>query len=151
MMTSFAINVRRLLAAALAVFLVPQVYAQSSSPVAPPPEGFVGRQVADFLTQGPGSEIGASVRDVKSSDARPGSGDWFSSQTGVVIEQVGLFSPASRAGLVKGDLVTLFDRYPVRNAAHFSRLVAETPPGRTVEMTIVRGGKTQKLSITPTL
>ena len=152
MMTSFAFNVPRLLATAVAVFLVPHVYAQSSNPVPPPLEGIVGRQWAGFLTlQGPGSQIGASVRDLKSSEALPGRGDWFASQAGVAIDQVNSWSPASRAGLVKGDVVTMFDGYPVRDVAHFSRLVAETPPGRTVKMTIVRGGKTQELSITPIL
>ena len=152
MMTSFAFNVLRLLATTLAVFLVPHVYAQSASPVAPPLESIVGRQWAGFLTlEGPGSQIGVSVRDLKSSEVLPGSGDWFTSQAGVAIDQVSSWSPASRAGLVKGDVVTIFDGYPVRNVAHFSRLVAETPPGRTVKMTIVRAGKTQELSITPIL
>src|SRR5688572_16181964 len=117
MMTSFAINVLRLLATPLAVLLVPHVYAQPANPVAPP-EGFVGRELRDFLTlQGPGSQIGVSVRDLKSSGVLPGSSDWFASQAGVIIDQVSSWSPASRAGLVKGDVVTIFDGYPVRNVA----------------------------------
>ena len=60
-------------------------------------------------------------------------------------------SRVTGAGLMKGDVVTLFDGYRVRNVAHFSRLVGETPPGRTVKMTIVRSGKTQEVTITPTL
>ena len=141
----------RLLAIAFAIFVIPPVYAQSSNPFAPPAEGMVGRQSLGFLTQGPGSQIGVSARDLTAAETQQRSGDWFTSQAGVVIDQIGSWSPASRAGLMKGDVVTIFDGHPVRNVAHFTRLVGETPPGRTVKMTIVRGGKTQQLSITPTL
>jgi hypothetical protein len=144
------ISVARLLATAFTVFVIPSAYAQSSNPLGPLPEGMVGRP--GFLTlQGPGSQIGASARDLAATEAPQSSGDWFTSQPGVVIDRIGAWSPASRAGLMKGDVVTIFDGYPVRNVAHFNRLVGETPPGRTVKMTIVRGGKTQQLSITPTL
>ena len=48
---------------------------------------------------------------------------------------------------MKGDVVTLFDGYRVRNVAHFSRLVGDTPTGRAVKMTIVRSRKTHELSL----
>ena len=142
----------RLVATAFAVLIIPPVYAQSSNPLAPPAEGMVGRQSPGFLMlQGPGSQIGVSARDLTAAETQQRSGDWFTGQAGVVIDQIGSWSPASRAGLMKGDVVTIFDGYPVRNLAQFTKLVSETPPGRTVKMTIVRGGKTQQLSITPTL
>jgi C-terminal processing protease CtpA/Prc len=142
----------RLFSTVLAVFVITPVYAQSSNPLARPSEGMVGRQSPGFLTlQGPGSQIGVSARDLTAAETPQSSGDWFTSQAGVVIDQVSSWSPASRAGLMKGDVVTIFDGYPVRNVAHFNRLVGETPPGRTVRMTIVRGEKTQQLSITPIL
>lgn len=108
-------------------------------------------QVSDIIMQlnaqilrAPGSQIGVSARDR------------ISLETGVtplnvVIEQVRANSPASRAGLMKGDIVTVFDGQRVLNANQFSRLVDETPPGWTVKMTIVRNGKVRELSITPEL
>ena len=85
MMTSFAFNALRLLAAACAVFLAPFVYAQSPNPMAEP--GIVGRQLPGLLTlEGPGSQIGVSARDLKSSEALSPAGDWFASRAGVVIE-----------------------------------------------------------------
>ena len=142
----------RLLSTVLAVFVISPVYAQSSNPLARPSEGTVGRQSPGFLTlQGPGSQIGVSARDLAAAKWQQSKGDWFTSQAGVVIDQVSSWGPASRAGLMKGDVVTIFDGYPVRNVAHFNKLVGETPPGRTVRMTIVRGEKTQQLTITPTL
>jgi predicted metalloprotease with PDZ domain len=142
----------RLLSTVLAVFVISPVYAQSSNPLARRSEGMVGRQSPGFLTlQGPGSQIGVSARDLAAAGRQQSSGDWFTSQAGVVIDQVSSWGPASRAGLMKGDVVTIFDGYPVRNVAHFNKLVGETPPGRTVRMTILRGQKTQQLPITPTL
>ena len=72
-------------------------------------------------------------------------------QDGVVIESIRQNSPASRAGLMKGDVVTVFDGQRVGRTNQFSRLVEETPPGWTVRMTIVRDGKTREIFITPSL
>jgi serine protease Do len=69
----------------------------------------------------------------------------------VVIEQVRGDSPASRAGLLNGDVVTAFDGQRVVSANQFSRLVEETPPGWTVKIRIVRDGKAREIPITPTL
>jgi serine protease Do len=93
-----------------------------------------------------GSEIGVSVRDLKSDEiakaklARPG---------GVLIQDVREDSPASRAGLKNGDIVVEFDGERVRGADHFTRLVRETPAGRAVKSTVVRAGSRRELEITP--
>jgi serine protease Do len=93
-----------------------------------------------------GSEIGVSVRDLKSDEiakaklARPG---------GVLIQDVRGDSPASRAGLMNGDIVVEFDGERVRGADHFTRLVRETPAGRAVKSTVVRAGSRRELEITP--
>jgi membrane-associated protease RseP (regulator of RpoE activity) len=104
-----------------------------------------------FLT-GPGAQIGASFRNLTPSEAkqaRSESSSVFFDYGGAVIEQVSPDSPALRAGLLKGDRITMFDGHRVRNASEFSRLVEETPPGWTVTMTVVRDRKLLKLSITP--
>jgi len=97
-----------------------------------------------LILRAPGSQIGVSARDRISSETG-------ATPLNVVIEQVRANSPASRAGLIKGDVVTVFDGQRVLNANQFSRLVEETPPGWTVKMTIVRDGKVRQLSITPEL
>lgn len=107
-----------------------------------------------FTLRGPGSQIGVSARDRIAPEARdtPGFWEWFAAQQyGVILDEVRADSPASRAGLMKGDIVVRFDGQRVERAMQFSRLVAETPPGWTVRMTIIRNGKTRELSITPTL
>jgi S1-C subfamily serine protease len=107
-----------------------------------------------LILRAPGSQIGVSTRDRLSLETRDAAGvssRRFVSPNVVVIDQVRANSPASRAGLMKGDVVTVFDGQRVLNANQFSRLVEETPPGWTVKMTIVRDGKVRELSITPTL
>jgi S1-C subfamily serine protease len=92
---------------------------------------------APFLSlEGPGSSIGVTVRD-QSGDA------------GVLIEDVREGTPATRAGLQKGDVVVEFDGERTRSARQFTRLVRETAPGKSVKMTVVRGGSKRTLDITP--
>ena len=83
---------------------------------------------------GPGSSIGITVRD---------------SDSGVVVQSVRAETPASRAGVKEGDIVTEFDGERARSAAQFTRLVRETAPGRTVKMTVSRSGASTTLNISP--
>ncbi len=91
----------------------------------------------NLALEGPGSSIGVTVRD-QSGDA-----------SGVVIESVREGTPATRAGLQKGDVVVDFDGERTRSAQQFTRLVRETAPGRSVKMTIARDGSRRTLDITP--
>jgi serine protease Do len=119
-------------------------YAQRPNPVFD--TGIIELERLNGLTlRGPGSQIGVSARDRIVAEARDASG------FGVILDEVRADSPASRAGLMKGDIVVRFDGQRVERTEQFSRLVAETPPGWTVRMTIIRNGKTRELSITPTL
>jgi serine protease Do len=68
---------------------------------------------------------------------------------GVVIQEVRGDTPASRAGLKEGDVVTQFDGERARSAAQFTRLVRETAPGRTVKITVLRQGKSSTMDIVP--
>jgi len=97
-----------------------------------------GVQFPDILSlEGPGSSIGVTVRD-QAGDA-----------SGVLIESVREGTPATRAGLLKGDIVVEFDGERARSARQFTRLVRETPPGRAVKMTVLREGSKRTVDITP--
>src|SRR5690606_24015765 len=65
------------------------------------------------------------------------------------VERVQEGSPAAKAGLKTGDVITEFDGERVRSARHLARLVGETPPGRDVSVTVRRGGDTVTLSVSP--
>jgi serine protease Do len=93
-----------------------------------------------------GSRIGASVRDVQGDDV---SREKLSDRAGAVVERLDTDSPAARAGLKAGDVVVEFDGERVRSSLHLTRLVRETPPGRTVPVIVVREGARTTIDLTP--
>jgi S1-C subfamily serine protease len=66
---------------------------------------------------GPGSSIGITVRDA---------------DTGVVVQEVRGDTPASRAGLKEGDIVTEFDGERARSAAQFTSVLSPKFVGKIV-------------------
>jgi len=123
--------------AAMAAVTAPFVYGQSRSRA---PVTALRTQVLG------GSYIGVSVRDTDAADAQRAK---LQQATGAVIDEVRGDSPAAKAGLRAGDVITRFDDERVRSARHFERLVADTPDGREVAMTVVRAGANVDLRITP--
>jgi serine protease Do len=88
-----------------------------------------------MLLEGRGSEIGVRIADV--------------ADGGVKVDEVEPNTAAEKAGVKAGDLITMFDGERVRSGRQFARLVQETPPGRTVRMTVSRDGQQKDLQITP--
>jgi len=109
----------------------------------PNDSGSRGRRDLTFLS-GRGSAIGISIRDVDPAEA-----DRQKVQGGVFVEDVRPDSAAEKGGLKRSDIIVEFDGEHVRSARQFSRLVQETPPGRTVKATVVRDGRRTNLEITP--
>ena len=89
-----------------------------------------------------GSHIGISIHDVEETEAE-------ALAEGAVVGEVREQSPASRAGLEPGDVVVEFDGERVRSALQLSRLVQETPTGRSVSATIVRDDNRLEVEIVP--
>ena len=57
-------------------------------------------------------------------------------------------SPADKAGLVGGDIVTTFDGHPVMKSDEIMNLLRQTPVGKTVEVIFLRDGETKKTQLT---
>jgi serine protease Do len=93
------------------------------------------------VLEGRGAELGITIKDLDEQQAK--------TSNGVVVDAVAENSAAAKAGIKKGDVVTDFDGERVRSARQLSRLVNETPDGRTVKTTVVRDGKRVELSVTP--
>jgi serine protease Do len=70
------------------------------------------------------------------------------SQQGALVAEVTPDSPASKAGLENGDVITGFDGKPVADSRALPRVVAETPIGKTVSVEVLRKGAKQNLQIT---
>ena len=66
---------------------------------------------------------------------------------GVLVTDVGAESPAAKAGLKNGDVITDYDGQRVEGVIEFRRLVRETPPGRTAKLTVWRDAHAQTISV----
>jgi serine protease Do len=124
-------------AAGLGAALAPAAHGQSRTPRA------VSPRVAEVFALGSGSRLGVSISDVSADDTK-GKGS-----AGVVIDDVDSDSPASKAGLKKEDVIVEFDGERVRSVRQFTRLVSETPAGRTVTAAVMRDDQRVTMSVTP--
>ncbi len=64
---------------------------------------------------------------------------------GALVAGVSDDSPAMTAGIKEGDVITEYDGRKVARSEDLPRLVAETPAGREVAVTVVRDGKPMRL------
>ena len=64
-----------------------------------------------------------------------------------VVEPPG--SPADKAGLVGGDIITSFDGHTVRKESELMDLIRQTPIGKTVEVIYLRDGEIKKTQLAP--
>ena len=98
------------------------------------------RSSADvFSLRTGGAQLGVRVSNV----------DVTAATGGVRIDEVNQDSPAEKAGLREGDVVVEYDGERVRSARQFTRLVQETPDGRTVKIAVLRNGQKQTVDATP--
>jgi serine protease Do len=65
----------------------------------------------------------------------------LSSTSGVLISEVVPGSPADKAGLKSGDVVTAFNGAKVEDSTQFRQLVAQAAPESTVTITVLRNGQ----------
>jgi serine protease Do len=89
--------------------------------------------------------IGVGIQDLT-----PGLADSFGLKTqgGALVSDVQPDSPAAKAGIKSGDVVTSVDGQPVTSASRLSLAVGETPPGTRVTLDILRDGEARKVSVT---
>src|ERR1700722_3005363 len=105
-------------------------------------------QVRDFnvmFGEEGGSWLGVETREVTSDNAKelklPG-------ERGVVLGRIAPDSPASKSGLRENDVVTEINGQQVEGAMQFRRMIREIPAGRSVQLTVWRDGRTQKINVT---
>jgi serine protease Do len=69
-------------------------------------------------------------------------------ERGVVLGKVVPDSPAAKAGLKEGDVVTEINGERVEGTEQFRRMIREIPSGRAAQFTVWRDGRSQTLSVT---
>ena len=118
------------------VLLAPSVFAQTASTrVRPVARRVVAHRNLSYLGVG-FSEIDADrAKALQLKDAR-----------GVEIRCVDENSPAAKAGLQIGDVVLEYNGEHIEGAEQFTRLIKETPPGRSASLVVWRNGVTKTVS-----
>jgi serine protease Do len=108
----------------------------------------MARQVIDQLRQYGQTRrgwLGVRIQQV-TADIAEGLG--LPSTEGALVADVTANSPAAKAGMQNGDLVTGFDGKPVTDSRALPRMVADTPIGKTVDLYVLRNGKKETLHVT---
>jgi serine protease Do len=66
---------------------------------------------------------------------------------GALVSEVAPGGPADKAGIKQGDIIVSFDGKTVKTANDLPYMVAETPVGKTVPVTVLRNGKEINLNV----
>ncbi|MEH6411841.1 MAG: Do family serine endopeptidase [Hyphomonas sp.] len=67
---------------------------------------------------------------------------------GVIVTRITDGGPADQAKLEVGDLVLSFDGQAIASVREMTRLISDAPIGKTVPLSIIRGGKARTISVT---
>jgi serine protease Do len=111
--------------------------AQSSPRIAIGGDGFVSLEETGWLGVTPEDVSADRAKELKLPAAR-----------GVYLSEVEKDSPAEKAGLKSGDVITEFNGEHVGSVTQFRRLVRETPSDRTISVSVWRDGRSQTLNVT---
>lgn len=93
--------------------------------------------------------LGAEVVAVESINAKRLNVPWrfFAGRRGLLINRVVAGSPADTAGIIRGDVVYIFNRRGVGTVKELERVIRRIKPGKVVPVKVVRGGVKQNLYI----
>jgi C-terminal processing protease CtpA/Prc len=92
-----------------------------------------------------------STIHISTKQSYTGTDGWENTEIGpgVTFESVSLpGGPADKAGMVGGDVIVNFDGQPVLNKDDMEKLMARTPPGKTVNVVYLRDGETHTTQLT---
>ncbi len=102
-------------------------------PNAPPPGGRGG------FGGGPGTRPASLLMGITP--------DFNDDKEGVLVGRVREETPAAKAGIKAGDRITAVGGKPVKSRADYTDLLRDVKAGDTVEMTLMRDGKEQKVKV----
>lgn len=102
------------------------------------------REQVRVAFSGGGGYLGVQILDV---DGERASELGMSRPHGVYIDGVMDGEPASEAGIEEGDVVVAWYGERVESVAGLRRLLSETPPGRVVDLTVLRDGAERDVTV----
>jgi len=86
--------------------------------------------------------LGVSIQNVTPSIAKSLG---LAEPEGALVASVIADSPAAKAGLKTGDVIVAANDHPIHSAHDLPRVVAETPIGNKLDLSVERDGKTQQI------
>ncbi len=129
----------------LVVLATLALLAASPAPPAPPapPTPRPGHDRMMYFSSG-GSWLGVSVDDITAERARELN---MKEETGAEIKSIAPESPAAEAGLEEEDVILEYQGSRIEGAMQLTRMVHETPPGRTVTLKVLHGGQPRTVHV----
>jgi serine protease Do len=104
-----------------------------------------GENNLEILVGDGGSWLGVETKEVSAENVQqlklPG-------ERGALVGKIISDSPAAKAGLQKNDVITEINGQRVEGIAQFRRIIREIPAGRTAQLTVLRNGSAQTVSVT---
>jgi S1-C subfamily serine protease len=94
------------------------------------------------IRKAPNAWLGVKVQPLGSQLAA-----YFGVEKGVLVAEVFDESPAAKAGIEAGDVITRVDENEVDDAAEFRKLVGKSEPGETMSLSLVRSEKQMTLDV----
>jgi S1-C subfamily serine protease len=82
---------------------------------------------------------------VRIKELTPDLKEHYKNKEGVLVSDVVTDSPAKKAGIKDGDILTEFDGKKIKDAVEFRNEVAEAQPGKKVKLKVLREGKEKTL------
>jgi serine protease Do len=67
---------------------------------------------------------------------------------GALVDQPEPNSPAAKAGVKAGDVITEVNGTPIKDARALAQQIARAAPGSTAKLSVIRDGKTQDIDVT---
>jgi serine protease Do len=107
-------------------------------------QSLLGQEPGTYFVEEGSGYLGIEISEVSADKAKELK---LPAVRGVLVTEVEPDSPAAKAGLQAGDVITSYDRQDVEGTMQFRRLVHETPPGRSTPLVVLRNGGVQNLSI----
>ena len=107
----------------------------------------MARAVMDQLLKTGKVRRGMLGVQIQSIDADLASSMDLPAARGVIVTSVQPGSPAEKAGIKRGDVVTSFDNQPVADTNNFRNLVAGTAPGTNVTLAVRRDNREQTVRL----
>jgi serine protease Do len=88
--------------------------------------------------------LGVAIQDVTPALAKSFA---LKAPGGALVADVTKSGPADKAGLARGDIITVFNGAPINDSHELPALVARTPVGERVNLTVLRDGKEKTLMV----